>query len=82
MEHDMEETKVIMIDNIQPVYMDLISEMDIHAEQSEDIGKRSQEFITVNLNGSGVQEKTNKEEMNKLTGTMLYRRSTANPNKP
>ena len=49
----MEETKVITIDNIQPVYMDLISEMDIHAEQSEDIGKRSREFITTaNLNGS------------------------------
>ena len=45
-ERDMEETKVITIDNIQPVYVDLISEMDIHAKHSEDIRKRSRDLIT------------------------------------
>ena len=42
MEHNTEETKVITIDNIQPVYIDLVSETDINIEQSEDIGKWSQ----------------------------------------
>ena len=64
MEHDMEETKVITIDNIQTIYMDLISEIEIHAEQSDGIGKRSWEFIKANLNGSGSARK-DKEGRNK-----------------